>query len=88
VDATAPTGPVRLGACDIGSRVVVRYRLPADAPGPYGESLTDVVGELLAWPSDPAGSLVVARRSGEQVTVPFALVVAAKKLPPAPKRPR
>jgi N-acetylglutamate synthase len=84
VDGTAPHGQIRIALRDVGSRVVVRYRLPGHAHGPFGESLSDVVGDLLSWPADESGDLVVARRSGEQVRVPLASVVAAKPLPPLP----
>ena len=63
----------------MGSRVVVRYHLEPTDHGPYGESLTDVLGELVSWADD---SLAVRRKDGETVVVPAALVVAAKVVPP------
>ena len=82
----------------------MRYRLAPDQVGPSGETLTDVIGVLEQWaaPNDAAatgttrhesaapggGTATVRRASGERVTVPLALIVAGKVLPPAVKRPR
>lgn len=91
MDATSPMEPDRIGVHDVGSRVVLRYRLPPDQVGPGGETLTDVIGVLRAWTgapenSDEAGFATVVRASGEQVTVPLASIVAGKRLPPAQPR--
>lgn len=59
----------------VGSRVVVRHRLPDG-------SATDALGDLLA--QDPA-TLTIATRRG-QVRVARAAVLAAKPVPPAPAR--
>lgn len=61
---------------------MVRYRLAPDDLGPFGETLTDVVGVLEEW----SAVATVLRASGERITVPLALIVAAKVLPPAPER--
>jgi hypothetical protein len=45
--------PDRIGVHDVGSRVVLRYRLPPDQVGPGGETLTDVIGVLRAWTGAP-----------------------------------
>jgi hypothetical protein len=84
LESIATPGPVRIGAQDVGSRVVVRYRLAPDEHGSYGESLTDALGELVSF-SDV--SLVVRRKDGESVEIATPLVVAAKVVPPA-SRPR
>ena len=84
VDATSPPKPVRIGVHDVGSRVVVRYRLAPDEHGPMGETLTDVVGELRTWgdgAGDSAGTATILRSSGELVSVPIASIVAGKVLP-------
>jgi hypothetical protein len=85
LDGIATPGPVRIGAHDVGSRVVVRYRLAPDEHGSYGESLTDVLGELLFCDDV---SVVVRRKDGETVEVAKQLVVAAKVVPPAVRRRR
>jgi hypothetical protein len=90
VDRTSPGGVVRVSVHDVGSRVVLRYRLAADDQGPFGETLTDVVGELLDWAEGPGpqGRATVRRRSGEEVVIPLALLVAGKVLPPPVGRDR
>lgn len=65
----------------VGSRVVVRHRLPS--PDPLtGATLTDVVGDLVAADAD---SLVVASRRGE-VRVARVDVTVVKVVPPRPSR--
>jgi hypothetical protein len=98
MDGTAPGGAVRIGVQNVGSRVVIRYRLRTEDYGPHGEALTDVIGVLVGWePSSDsrpgsdgaagaAGIATVERAGGERVAVPLASVVAAKTLPPAPVR--
>jgi hypothetical protein len=70
---------MRISPDDVGSRVVIRWRLPA---GP----VTDVIGQLESL-SDEA--FVVRKSSGQVVTIPRDRVVAAKPVPPAsPGSPR
>ena len=64
-----------LGAADVGSRVVVRRRLPG---GQYG----DVLGTLVEW----SDQVVVRDRHGVEHAVALADVVAGKRVPPAPER--
>ena len=71
---------VRIGAADVGSRVSVR-RVLRDGREGFG----DVVGELVSWRD---GEIVVRRRSGESETFAEADLVAGKRVPPAPVRPR
>jgi hypothetical protein len=59
----------------LGSRVVVRYRIPGGA--------TDVLGELTRM---SATECDVLARSGVLVTVVLANIVAAKAVPPPPVR--
>jgi hypothetical protein len=63
----------------LGTRVVVRYRLPASASHP----LTDVIGELVAH--DP---VTVRRADGTIVSVEVDRVLRMKALPPHPARRR
>lgn len=66
---------------------MLRYRLDAADHGPFGETLSDVVGELLEWTEGAQGHATVLRRSGEQVSVELERVVAAKVIPTPPQRP-
>lgn len=66
---------MRVGAADVGARVVVRRTLPDGG-------LTDVLGHLERW-SD--GLVVVQTRSGA-VAFGEADVVAAKRVPDPPRR--
>jgi hypothetical protein len=86
VDGTTPRAAVHVDAQDVGSRVVLRYRLDPREHGPAGETLTDVMGELLEWSHGAGGTATVRRASGEQVTVELARLVAGKVIPPAPGR--
>jgi N-acetylglutamate synthase len=63
---------------DVGSRVVVRYRLPAGSVPP----LTDVIGHLLAV----GATMTVRTKRGEVVEIPAEDVVAVKALAAAPVR--
>ncbi|MGN6300019.1 MAG: GNAT family N-acetyltransferase [Angustibacter sp.] len=74
---SARLGP-RLGAADVGRRVVVRRRLP-------GGRFADVLGDLVAWDRDGDGLARVVTRHGE-VAVPLREVVAGKPVPPPPRR--
>ncbi|WP_157692831.1 GNAT family N-acetyltransferase [Pedococcus dokdonensis] len=65
----------------LGSRVVVRWRLPAPDPA-TGATLTDAVGTLVARDDD---TLQVETSRG-LVTVELARVEAAKEVPPRPTR--
>ncbi len=69
------------GLPPVGSRVVVRHRLPAPDPR-TGATLTDVVGDLV---QADRHRLVVLTRRGE-VTVAAHAVTAVKEIPPAPAR--
>ncbi|PKW26191.1 GNAT family N-acetyltransferase [Phycicoccus duodecadis] len=69
------------GVPPLGSRVVVRHRLPVPDPR-TGATLTDVVGDLVH--ADPR-HLVVRTRRGV-VEVASADVTALKEVPPAPAR--
>ena len=67
-----------LRALPAGARVVVRYRIE--------DGFTDVLGYLVEAADE---DVTVAGRRGN-VTVPYALVAAAKEVPPppAPRAPR
>ncbi|MGP4031443.1 putative acetyltransferase [Pseudarthrobacter sp. 1C304] len=63
-----------LAAAELGTRVVVRYKIEG--------GMTDALGELVAR---TAGECTVRTRRSD-VVIPFPLVVAAKEVPPAPPR--
>ncbi|MBT9254010.1 GNAT family N-acetyltransferase [Phycicoccus sp. MAQZ13P-2] len=65
----------------VGTRVVVRHRLPAPDPR-TGATLTDVVGDLVL--ADAAHLLVRTRRG--EVAVPRPSVTVVKEVPPRPSR--
>ncbi|HZP55089.1 hypothetical protein [Actinocrinis sp.] len=87
MDGTSPSGALRISAQDVGSRVVLRYRLDPPDHGQFGETLSDLVGELLEWTEGAQGQATVRRRSGEQVSVKLARVVAGKVIPPPRQKP-
>jgi hypothetical protein len=66
---------VSLGAGDVGSRVVIRWRRPS------GDG--DVLGVL---EGADAVSFTVRKSSGEAVTIPRDRALAGKTVPPAPAR--
>ncbi|NMA77039.1 MAG: acetyltransferase, partial [Actinomycetales bacterium] len=66
-----------------GRRVVLRYAIDREA-SPHGESMTDALGTILA--ADETTVAVMTRRG--EVSVPRALVIAAKEVPPPPVRRR
>lgn len=66
--------------------MVLRYRLDPDDHGAFGETLSDLVGELLEWPPDADGSATVRRRDGEEVSIALSRLVVGKVIPPAPER--
>jgi len=72
---------VRLSAVDVGSRVVIRWRRPAED----GDEIADVLGVLTAA---DAASFTVRKASGELVTVPSDRALAGKTIPAAPLRER
>ncbi|WP_342024004.1 hypothetical protein AAE021_02010 [Arthrobacter citreus] len=74
----APPPAAVLRALPAGARVVVRYRIEG--------GFTDVLGYLVEAVDE---EVTVAGRRGH-VTVPYALVTAAKEVPPppAPRPPR
>ena len=81
MDGTSQGEPVRVTVHDVGSRVVLRYRLAPQEHGTFGETLSDLVGELLEWPQDANGLATVRRRSGEHVSVERSRIVAGKVIP-------
>ena len=61
---------------------MLRYRLDPPDHGQFGETLTDLVGELLEWIEGAQGHASVRRRSGEEVSVALDRIVAAKVIAP------
>lgn len=69
----------------VGSRVVVRSRVPGETGPSGGPAYTDVVGRLLAYDGT---RLRLQRRDGSEASVVAADVVAAKRVPDGPERVR
>jgi hypothetical protein len=69
---------LRLTAADIGERVVLRWRRPAEGGG---EEVADVLGILEAADHD---SFTVRKSSGEVVVIPWERALGGKTVPPAP----
>jgi hypothetical protein len=79
-EAEPPAGAVEpppWRAWQVGERVVVRYRLAVDGPGPRH---SDALGELVAV--GPEGLTV--RTKGGDVVVPAAAIALGKRVPPPP----
>ena len=75
-----PRFVVRIGPADVGARVSVRRRIPAE-PGEPGHS--DVIGVLRSW---EGGQVEIERRDGVRVTVAEGDLVAGRRVPPPPSR--
>jgi N-acetylglutamate synthase len=71
---------VRLGPADVGRRVVIRWRRPAQGGG---DEIADVLGVLEAA---DAGSFTVRPAAGEPVIIPAGRALAGKTVPAAPPR--
>jgi N-acetylglutamate synthase len=71
---------VRLTAGDVGSRVVIRWRRPAQGSQ---EDVADVLGVLEQADS---GSFAVRTRDGNLVIIPADRALAGKVIPPPPAR--
>jgi N-acetylglutamate synthase len=69
---------VRLSPADVGRRVVIRWRRPAQGDA---DEVADVLGVLEA--ADGA-AFTVRTASGESVVVPVERALAGKTVPPAP----
>ncbi|MDQ4084929.1 MAG: hypothetical protein M3165_03850 [Actinomycetota bacterium] len=70
-----------LSRADVGSRVVVRRRLPGERGPSGGPAFADVIGLLEEY--DDA-HLVVRRKDDTAVRIEQEQVVAAKTVPPPP----
>lgn len=66
-----------------GRRVVLRYAIDREA-SPHGESMSDALGTILS--TDEQSVQVMTKRG--VMSVPRALVIAAKEVPPPPVRRR
>jgi len=73
-------GVVRITPADVGRRVSVRARIPAEPGEP---STTDTLGQLVSWAD---GVLVIERRDGTRRSVAEDHLVAARCVPPPPER--
>jgi len=74
---------VAISEANQGQRVSVRYLLQGQAPGEQDVLFTDVLGHLEQWGPTTAG---IRRKNGQLVEVEIAKIVAAKVIPPEPKR--
>jgi ribosomal protein S18 acetylase RimI-like enzyme len=63
----------------VGSRVVVRRRVPGETGPSGGPAMTDVLGVCLAWGPDVC---VIRPESGRPVEIPLGDIVAGKPVPP------
>lgn len=64
-----------------GERVVLRYRIDRRV-SPHGEGMTDALGHIVRADRD---TVTVMTRRGED-TVVRGLVIAARQVPPPPRR--
>jgi N-acetylglutamate synthase len=71
---------LRLSPADVGRRVVIRWRRPANGAG---DEVADVLGVLEA--ADGA-AFTVRTAAGESVVIPVDRAMAGKTVPPAPPR--
>jgi N-acetylglutamate synthase len=71
---------VRITPEDVGERVSVRSRIPAQAGEP---TTTDTLGHLRRWAE---GTLTLERRDGTLVDLDEGDLLAGRVLPPAPVR--
>ena len=69
---------LRLTAANVGERVVLRWRRPAEGGG---DDVADVLGILEAADRD---SFTVRKASGEVVVIPRERALGGKTVPPAP----
>lgn len=71
---------VRITPADVGERVSIRARIPAEPGAP---SSSDTLGHLRSWED---GVLVIERRDGGKVDIAESDLLAGRVIPPAPKR--
>ncbi|MDQ1106706.1 GNAT family N-acetyltransferase [Nocardioides zeae] len=76
------TGAHGLGPHVVGTRIVVRRLVPGETGPTGGPAFTDLLGVAEGWWPD----LVVRRADGTAVTVPHALIVSGKPVPPRASR--
>ncbi len=77
-----PRMVVRITPDDVGERVSIRRRIPAQPGEP---KYSDVVGHLRSWQE---GQLVVEQRDGTPIRIAEANLVAARTVPPPPASPQ
>ena len=82
----APGGQHGLGPHVVGVRVVIRRILPGETGPTGGPAFTDVLGVCERWDSGPDGDAVVRRADGTVLTIPQALIVSGKPVPPRMSR--
>ncbi len=69
----------------VGQRVVVRRLLPGERGATGGPAMTDLLGTLESWGEE---EIRVRADDGESVSIPKALIVSGKAVPPRPPRRR
>ncbi len=83
-----PRGPGGhgLGPHAVGQRVVVRRLLPGETGPSGGPAMTDLLGDLVAWPDagDVERVAVVLGEDGTRTSIPLADIVSGKPVPPRP----
>ena len=85
-----PHGPGRhlLGPHAVGRRVVVRRVLPGRTGPTGGPALTDLLGDLVAWPEPGTPPdqryAVVLGADGTRTAIPLSEIVSGKPIPPRP----
>jgi GNAT superfamily N-acetyltransferase len=87
-DRTRDVGRHLLGPHAVGQRVVVRRVLPGQTGPTGGPALTDLLGDLVAWPDPDAPAeeryAVVLGADGTRTAIPLAEIVSGKPVPPRP----
>ncbi|GAA1971618.1 hypothetical protein GCM10009798_35670 [Nocardioides panacihumi] len=73
--------PHSLGPDVVGTRVVVRRLVPGESGPTGGPAFTDVLGICTSWAD---GLCVVQPDTGDAVSIPLALIVSGKPVPPRP----
>ncbi|MFI2708043.1 hypothetical protein ACH5WX_10895, partial [Nocardioides sp. CER28] len=68
-----------LGPHVVGERVVVRRLVPGETGPTGGPAFTDVLGTCTTWAD---GVCVVQPEAGDPVSIPLALIVSGKPVPP------
>lgn len=81
-------GAHTLGPHAVGQRVVLRRLVPGETGPSGGPAMTDLLGDLVAWPAADAPAAeryaVVLGEDGGRTAIPLAEIVSGKPVPPRP----